>query len=948
MINLRLRTEYSFGIAYGPLPRVIEAVGDAPSLAITDRGGTWGHVAFSKACKKANKKPIFGVELAVVEKLEREKSPINYMAFLAKTNAGLKQIYELTSEATRDSNFYFEPRIDYGRVAELGQDVAVLSGPSPRFDLLAPCRNLFLELGPNSNSSAVKQYSERFKTPVVACSDNLYPRPEHREIYEIVAGRRRDSRTTPMHILDSFEWELACRQVDGIGRSHILADECNAEIPKAKMVKFDAGETLEAMCRRYAPVRGINLNDPIYGLRLRRELDLIAEKDFADYFFVIEDMLRYAKQHMLVGPARGSSCGSLVCYLLSITEIDPIPFGLLFERFIDINRKDLPDIDIDFPDNRRDMVFTYIENKYGRDCVARLGTVMRYQAKSAIDAVAIALHIPKWETEDLKNSIMFRSSGDARAAFCILDTFNDLEIGRAMLSKYPHLKIASDIEDHASTTGQHAAGVVITEEPISYFCSVNNRSGSGVAMVDKKDAESVNLLKIDALGLRTLAVIQDCLDQVGLSREWILKYPIDDKAAFDVLNKSRFAGIFQFEGYALQNLCQQMKVTDFEDVAALTALARPGPLNSGGATEYVKRKMGVNLVVPIHSSIADITKITYGVVIYQEQVMQIARQMGQMNWEDVSTLRSIMSKTLGDEAFAKHKVTFMAGAQSQGITPEDALHTWKNICTMGSWSFNRSHAVAYGMVSYWCLVLKAKYPLEWAAACLRHSSDDEQCVKFLRELDKEGYRYKDFDYDRSELNWSIKNGELLGGLLNIVGIGKTKAADIISKRKSGKELTKAMESKLRAGVTPYSYEKVFQCRSRFAEVIKNPLNYGIVTKLWRLGDITSDMTGEFLFFGKITKKDLRDLNEPFFVQKRNGDLIPEGSPRLFLNLTVEDDTANILVCIGKNDYGSIGERLYQDARINDWYLWKGRMRSGFRKIYIERYLSEAQILRRKK
>lgn len=710
------------------------------------------------------------------------------------------------------------------------------------------------------------------------------------------------------------------------------------------MVKYNSPETLEQMCRRLAPSRGVDLSRPEYAARLRRELDLIAEKDFADYFFVIADMLLFAKQHMLVGPARGSSCGSLVCYLISITEIDPIPFKLLFERFIDVNRKDLPDIDIDFPDDRRDLVFNYVGKKYGDDCVARLGTVMRYQAKSAIDAVAISLRIPIVETENLKNSILERSGGDARAAFCILDTFNELEIGQEMLKKYPHLKIAADIENHAANTGQHAAGVVITAEPISRFCSLNQRTG--VAMVDKHDAEYVNLLKIDALGLRTLSVIQDCLDQIGWSREKLLGYPLDDKGAFEVVNKSRFAGVFQFEGYALQSLCQQMKVENFEDIAALGALARPGPLNSGGANEYIKRRTGAAPIVYLHSLVKEITQVTYGVVIYQEQVMEIARHMGKLSWEDVSSLRKAMSKSLGQEFFDQYWVRFLEGAKAQGVSETEARLVWENINTMGSWSFNRSHAIAYGMVSYWCLVLKSKYPLEWATACLRHASSDDQIIKLLRELDREEYRYIDFDYEKSETNWSVQNGLIVGGLLNLVGIGPAKAKEIISKRGRGVALTNKMEEKLRAGNTPFSYEKVFQCRTRFKEVLAHPTDYGLLTKIWQLGDITSGMEGEFMFFGKIVKKDLRDLNEPFFVQKRGYELAP-GEDRLFLNLTVEDDTANILISITKYNYSRIGIPIYQHAQVGDWYLWKGNMRSGFRKVYIDRYLSETQIFGRK-
>lgn len=966
MINLRARTEYTFGNCYGPLPKVIEAVRDAPALGIADRHGTWGHVAFSKACKAAGKRPIFGVELAVVGALLPERLPPNYMAFIARNNAGLQELYELVTEATSpqsrdvynmqymksapEINFYFNPRISYARLRDISSDIIILSGTNPLWDLLPTNqKNLYVELAPSSQRTAL-HWAKEHNRPLVATSDNYYPKPEHAQIYEIVAGTdyrknkqtgevtrfmKADHRTTAMHILDEWEWlAIWPKQEKAIEMTRALAGDCNAGIPKAEMVKFKSKKTLEELCREGAKARNIDLGSPIYAARLRRELDLIAEKDFADYFFVIADMIQYAKQHMLVGPARGSSCGSLVCYLLSITEIDPIPFDLIFERFIDVNRKDLPDIDVDFADDRREMVFEYARQKYGTLCVARLGTVMRYKAKSAIDAVSQALRIPIAETENLKGAIIERSGGDARAAFCILDTFEQLEIGKTMLLKYPHLRIAADIEMHAKCTGQHAAGIVITQEPISKFCSMNQRTGA--VMVAKKDAEALGLLKIDALGLRTLSVIQDCLDQIGKKREWLIGQPLTDARAFDVINDRHFAGLFQFEGYALQSLCQQMTVENFEDIASLGALARPGPLNSGGANEFIKRRIGQAPVVHLHKLCEPVTKLTYGVVVYQEQVMQIVRGIGNFSWEETSMIRKIMSNREGDESFAEFRVKFIKGARTHGVAEWEADNVWKNICTMGSWSFNRSHAVAYGVVTYWCCFLKAYWPLEWAAACLRNASNDEQCIKLLRELDSEGYKYKDFDIEHSKLNWSIRDGMLIGGLLNVDGIGPSKAADILKRRKDGVALSPAMQKKLLAAETPFSTEKVFTCREKFGDILRNPAKYNIQSKIWQLADITSNMEGDFLFMAKIIRYDLRDLNEPLFIQKRNGEY--KTGQTLFLTVHAEDDTAAILISIRERDYLALGKPIVErpGGSAGRWFLWKGYMRRGFRKIYVHR------------
>jgi DNA-directed DNA polymerase III PolC len=888
------------------------------------------------------------------------------MAFLARNDAGLQELYELVTEATSDIvtdewdpasrsskellNFYYHPRIPYSRLSGVSNDIIILSGTNPVWELLpTKQKNLYVELAPSSSRVAIDWAASRGKNGIgslVATSDNYYPTTAHKAVYEIIAGRNRDARTTPMHILDKWEW-LNCwpGQDKALALTGQLANECDAKIPKAAMVKFKSALTLEQMCRAAAPARRINLDDPVYAARLRRELDLIAERDFADYFFVIADMLQYAKQHMLVGPARGSSCGSLVCYLLSITEIDPIPFNLIFERFIDVNRKDLPDIDIDFADNRREMVFEYCRQKYGADCVARLGTITRYKAKSSIETTAGALRIPFDDIENLKGAIIERSVGDARAGFCIFDTFNTLEIGKEMLRKYPHLRIAADIENHAKGTGQHPAGIVITQEPVRKFCSMNQKTGA--IMLDKYDSETVNLLKIDALGLRTLSVIQDCLDQIGQTRDWIIQYRLDDDDAFDVVNNSRFAGIFQFEGYALQSLCQQMKIENFEDIASLSALARPGPLNSGGANEFVRRRTGKVKTTYLHPLCKDITRVTYGVVIYQEQVMQIAREVGKLSWEDVSALRKAMSKSMGQEFFDKYYQRFLVGALEQGVTEEDTKHIWENINTMGSWSFNRSHAVAYGLVTYWCMVLKAHHPLEWAAACLRHASDVPQQVKLLRELDSEGFRYVPFDLETSEITWSVKKGVLVGGLINIDKIGPTTAAKIHADRRAGKPLSAAITKRLTEAVTPFSHDKVFEGRTKFSDLMANPKAYNINSKIWRLSEITSDMEGEFVVLAKIIKYDLRDLNEPLSVQKRGG-TFETGQTTLYLNLQVEDDSASILLSIGRDSYLELGKPIvdHPGGSIGRWFVWKGFIRKGYRKMYVSRCRSEEMLVKK--
>jgi DNA polymerase III alpha subunit len=928
--NLRCRTEFSFGEVYGPIEKVLAAT--SGPVGICDRSGTWGHAAFAKACKEAKRKAIFGVELAVVpDKKLKEKQGTNFMNFIARDDAGLRELYELVTLATEQDNFYYMPRLDYGDLSALSEHVIILSGSTPVWGNLPRHRNLFIELNPTSVKQAAVYAKEKgFKT--VCASDNYFPTPEDREAYDIIAGRNRVMRTSPMHLLTEWEWRnIWPDQEQAIRTMGELAAECTAVLPKASIIHFDNMKPIEQMCRDAAKSRGVNLKNKVYNDRLKREIAMIKEKEFDDYFYLVYDMIHWAKQHMLVGPARGSSCGSLVCYLLGITEIDPIPYSLLFERFIDINRKDLPDIDIDFPDDRRDLVFEYLHKTYGSDRVTRLGTVMRYKAKSTIDEVSKALQIPSWEVTDLKGAIIERSGGDARATFCILDTFEQLEIGKKMIEKYPQLKIASKIENHIKSNGQHAAGIVVTADPVSRYCAIDLKKQT--AMIDKHDAETLNLLKIDALGLRTLSVLQDCLDQVKWSREKLINYPTNDAGAFKVLNEGRFSGIFQFEGYALQSLCKGLVVENFEDIASLTALARPGPLNSGGATEFLRRRTGKSTAMPLHPSIAHITNITHGIVIYQEQVMQIAREMGKLSWEDVSSLRKAMSKSLGKEFFDSYWERFKEGALSQKVKLDDAQRVWENINTMGSWSFNRSHAVAYGLVSYWCLVLKNQFPLEWAASCLRNARDDDQGIRLLREIHKEGYHYKAFDAKLSVKNWSVQDGVLLGGLLSVKGIGGKTADDIVQRRTAGLELTAGQKSKIANAATPF--DVIFECEEKWGHIKRNPEKFNILSRLWELDEITEETSDEVCCIVKLREKNLRDHNELSGIQKRGGKRM--AGQTFFLNMTFEDDTGAIPAGIDRHKYLEWGVPIVEDGRIGDWYIIKGKVRAGFRKIYIERW-----------
>jgi DNA polymerase III alpha subunit len=921
-INLKIRTEYSFKKCFGPIPEIIKSAGGAKALGIADNNSTWGHAQFHKACKKAGIKPILGVQMVVVENLDKERGQKTWgITVFARNPAGLQELYELNSESYEQ--FYYFPRITIHQVNSLSENVIVLLGENPPQNMRPPIH--FFEFNPGFNfyNNILSKSADRNKA--VVTSDVYYVKADDAIAYEMLDDRP-EQKTTPQHILSETEAIALGYHMEAIENTALIVDMCDEyPLPQAEMVHSDWDKSIEEMCRDNISSRKLEWTEE-YEARLRREIDLITLKKFDDYFYLVADLCDYAKKHMLVGPARGSAAGSLVCYLLYITEIDPIPHGLLFERFIDITRSDLPDIDLDFPDSKRDMVYEYLQAKYGEECVSKIGTVSRYKPKSAIGDVAKKYGIPAYETKDVKDAILERSSGDARAAFCITDTFESLDVGKDFVKKYPSMMNVGKIENHARHSGCHAAGILVCNHNIRRCCTVGR---DHVSQIDKKDAEELNMLKIDALGLRTLSVLNLCMEYIGKDPKELYTLPLDDKASFELANNRRFSGIFQLEGYALQSLAKQMRIEKFDDIVAITSLARPGPLHCGGASMYVERRTGKKEIEYDHPSVAPYLKETYGIIVYQEQIMQISAAVGKMCWEDISILRKAMSKSYGDEFFGQYWVKFWAGAKENGLTEREAKTIWDNMQTFGSYGFNKSHAVAYGLLSYWCLYLKAHHPLEYALACLNNEKDPDSTVKMLRELVQEGYKFTPVDVNKSDIHWSIKDGELLGGLTGIHGCGESKARAILARRKMGLELLPGQRKLLDNAVTPF--DRIFEVTDRFKDYFINPEKYGIISQpLTTIDKI--DGEGTWIFIGKLMVKNLRDMNEYESLNKRGGKVITENN--LFLNMTVEDDTDKIIAKIGRYQYNKLGKQIVETGKIGDFYLIKGTTQKDWRLVNI--------------
>lgn len=918
MINLRIRSEFHFDFSSRGFGRINQVVACVKALgqshaALTD-STTFGHIEWYRQCKAAGVEPLLGAEIRVPL---GEDEGIARVTLIARNNDGLEEMYKLTSLAASDA-MTLEALL--GSSADVIKLTGTLHGA---IVAKAKWKGAYADISP-STPPDLRAEKLKGKLPIVAVGDNSYPTLADRPAFSLFGGAIEQY---SQHILSARECRalLADLPDAAFAISDTIAKSCKVDLPQA--VNMTIKGDLEKICRAGIKSR-LGRWTKRYEERLTRELGMIREKNFESYFLIISDMVRYAKKNMLVGPARGSAAGSLVCFLAYITDIDPIVHGLLFERFIDVTRADLPDIDLDFPDNRRQMVIDYLQKQYGADNVVHLGTVLTFQPRSILKLVSRKLDIKMYEFTPLLDTMIERSSGDSRAAMCLLDTLEGMDAGRLIMDRFPQVRIATAFEGHANTAGTHAAGIIVCAEPVRKFCTVDARTST--AQLDKIDAEKINLLKIDILGLRTLSVLEHAISLLP-ERIDLTKAPLDDAGAFSILNNGKWAGIFQFEGDAVQMLTKQITIDRFSDIVALSALARPGPLNSGGATTWANRRAGREQVIYLHPAVKEFTEATYGIVAYQEQVMRIGRELGQLDWEDISEIRKAMSKSKGEEFFGQYWERFKAGAMLKGLSERDARHVWDNMQTMGSWAFNESHAVAYGLISYWCAYLKHHYPLEFAAATLRHTKNDEQTIAVLRELKIEGIDYTAFDARVSAENWTVIDGRLVGGFVNLKGIGETTAAELVAARVEG-WTDKQIEKIVKAEVL---YSDIFPTHRRYGRIYESPKECGFpgIEKVWTAKEIDDakardTLPSEFYFINRLIDKVPRDLNEYVFQVKR----VQEGRPKLlskdtaYLNIVGEDDTARIYATINNRTYEDVGKPIVNNGVVGkSWYMFRGRL-----------------------
>lgn len=561
--------------------------------------------------------------------------------------------------------------------------------------------------------------------------------------------------------------------------------------------------------------RRLKTHQAEYLAQMNREMELIISKDFVSYFLLVSDLVRWAKdQGIAVGPGRGSSAASLVCYLLRITEPDPLQFPLTdFTRFIDPTRIDLPDIDVDFDDRERHRVRAYAVSRWGEDCVANIGTFTKYKGKNSIVDVGRVYSIPPGPLETVKGMIIERSGGDSRADASLEDTFASFPPAAEVLAMYPKLAMAIELEGNYRGMSTHAAGLVISDRPIAdivamYTREVHGRSISAVA-VNKYDAEYLGLMKMDVLGLTTMGELAEMLRLTGMKLEELYALPLDDELTFQAFQRADVIGVFQYEGRATRLVCREVQPDNIYELIHVNALSRPGPLFSGTTTEFINIKRGLMEIPSIHPILDAIAAPTRGQIIYQEQVLHSLAQFGGLPVQRVHDIRRIISQKLGEAQFNASSENFITGAMELNKVPREvAAKVWERVVTSASYAFVYSHSLSYSIIGYWCQWFKQHYPTQFYQTKLGRTPDKD-LPTLVKDAERHKVRIKGVTLGASGSGWtSPRDGELVAGYETLPGVGEIVAAKIMKTESERGGFTQVEELLAVPGIGPKTLEKM--------------------------------------------------------------------------------------------------------------------------------------------
>ncbi len=899
-VHLHVHTQYSLldgAIRIDPLIERAAAFGMG-AVAITDHGTMFGAVEFYEKMKKAGIKPIIGCECYLAPRRRTDKTAedakgMSHLVLLAENMEGYRNLCKLATIAQIEG-FYYKPRIDKEALAAHCKGLIALSaclhGEIPRLitagkmdaaDAAARAYaemfgegNFYLEAQSNGLSeqetvnAALLDMSRRLSIPMVATNDCHYLDRSDTRAHEVLlciqtgktmgdADRFRFG-TDQLYFKSPDEMAAAFAHYPGaMENPKAIADRCEIEFDfkTYHFPRFDTGpdqvpvddrfsqKTREGYATRLDQIRILrpDIDQSVYDRRLDYEIEMIRKMGFAGYFLIVADFIAFAKKNGIpVGPGRGSAAGSIVAYSLGITDLDPIEHGLIFERFLNPARISMPDIDVDFCINGRERVFKYVVERYGGwEYVAQIITFGKLKTRAVIRDVGRALDIPLREVDAIAKMVPDVLN------IKLEDALKQEPRLRRMAEDQPEIRELMDIcktleglPRHAST---HAAGVVIGDRPlVDYLPLYRGKKGEVVTQFDMKRVEQIGLVKFDFLGLRNLTVIEDTLRMIadaGGAPPDLATLGLDDPDTYKLLCAADTTGVFQLESSGMKDLLARMKPARFDDVIALVALYRPGPLDSGMVDDFVERKHGRRKVKYLVPRLEPILKETYGVIVYQEQVMKIAGELASYSMAEADGLRKAMGKKIA-AIMAEHRDRFTRGAVENGIPKDKATEIFDLMEKFGGYGFNKSHSAAYALIAYHTAYLKAHYPLAFMAALLTsemHSIDG--VVKFIAECRAHGIPVLPPDINESQKTFTVAGDKIRFGLVAVKNVGESAIEAIIEARadKPFESLFEFCERVDARKVNKRVIESLIKCgafdftghrRAQMAAVMESALDYG--------------------------------------------------------------------------------------------------------------------------
>jgi DNA polymerase-3 subunit alpha len=827
-VHLHVHSEYSIldGACRIPGLAARAAELEMPAVSLTDHGSLAGAVELYREATKRGIKPLIGCEVYVADDRRAQQKGYAHLTLLAESNAGYSNLIKLSSAGYLEG-YYYKPRVDWELLERHSEGLVALSGclsgrvakameENRSTDAAADLDRLAQIFGRDSTYVEIQnagldiqqrinpmlaELSGSAGLPLVATGDVHYLMHEDARAHEaLLCIQSGDSLKNPNHWkfdTDQFYFktpaEMAADFADypeAVARTLEIAERCNVELTLGEILlpKFpvpdgrDAFDYLVELCERGLEKRYDSVT-PELTERLRFELKTIKEMGFADYFLIVWDFIAFAKRNgVSVGPGRGSAAGSLAAYCLEITDVDPIRYDLLFERFLNPGRKSMPDMDIDFAVAGRDKVINYVAEKYGRDRVAQIITFGTMMARAAVRDAGRVLEVPYGTVDKVAKLI-------PEGPKVYLDEC--LKPGAELKAAYdadPLVKeivdLAKPLEGLVRQDSIHAAGVVISDRPLTDVVPLQQKGGDQevVTQFGMWDVEALGLLKMDFLGLRNLDVIDKAVELVGNGLD-IAKIPMDDAKTYKMLARGDAAGVFQFESSGMREALRQVKPTEFEDLIALVALYRPGPM--AYIPTYAKRKNGQEPVTFSDPRLEAITGVTHGTCIYQEQYLEIAKQIAGFTPAEADDLRKAIGKKI-HELMASLKEKFLEGCAKTGTTPQVANQLWKDMEQSQDYSFNKSHAACYALIAYRTAWLRAHHPHEYMAALISSVMNTKDRVPFYVAACAEmGIEVLPPDVNSSAHDFAVVEGKIRFGLNAVKNVGDPAARAIIAAREEG-------------------------------------------------------------------------------------------------------------------------------------------------------------------